>query len=490
MKPPDLSENLDHEIYRNIILAADESKSLVYLVGGWVRNLILHRPILDIDLLVYGPDYFLSSLHKRIPSTLICLDKIRGIYRFALKKSGVTIDVTLRKKIEPLFQNLLERDFTINAMAIKGADILKPNISITDILIDPFNGRHDAQKGIIRMISKENFLNDPLRLCRAFRFSSEFGFIINKKTLDFISENICLIKKVAPERIHEEWIKIMNSSQAAIYIRKMKETGLLGQIFPEIIPMDGLDQGSKHKSTLWEHSWTTLFYLEEILNTPGKHLNPRLNEMVSYVKKKYKNQIHCLKMAAIFHDIGKPKVKDIGKKGQVIFYGHQQTGGIVLKSRMEALRFSKAEIHLTIKLVQDHMRPLMLSLAKKVSDKARVNLFIHLGETWQALLLLSIADIFSTWTNREMIEKYLDFLNSLFLFREKMEKQYRKGPLITGEDLKQKLLFPPGPIMGRALRSINQLFLCDKIKTKAEAFEIAKNFLHLAEKEKTEKDSA
>ncbi len=76
----------------------------------------------------------------------------------------------------------------------------------------------------------------------------------------------------------------MQSPQAAISIKKMKETGLLGQIFPEIIPMEGLDQGSKHKFTLWEHSWTTLFYLEEILNTPGKYLNPRLNETVLHKK--------------------------------------------------------------------------------------------------------------------------------------------------------------------------------------------------------------
>jgi poly(A) polymerase len=478
MKAPDLSENLDHEIYKNINLAAEESKSLVYFVGGWVRNLILCHPILDIDLLVYGPNLFLTSLRKRIPSTLICLDKGRGIYRFALKKSHITIDITLQKKGGDLLQNLSERDFTINAMAIKGEDILKPKISIIDILVDPFNGRQDAKKGIIRMVREENLLNDPLRLCRAFRFGSEFGFTINKKTLDVISKNVFLIKKVAPERIHEEWIKIIQSSRAAINIKKMKESGLLEQIFPEILPTEGLDQGSKHRFTLWEHSWNTLFYLEEILDTPGKYLNSRLKEMVPYIKNKYKNQIHCLKMAAIFHDIGKPKVKDIGKRGQVTFYGHQQTGAIMLKSRMEALRFSKAEIRLTTKLVQDHMRPLMLSLAKRVSGKAKANFFIHLGETWQALLLLSIADFLSTGTDREKRVKYLDFLNSLFLFREKMERQYRKGPLITGEDLKQKLLFPPGPIMGKALRLINQLFLCDKIKTKEEAFVLAQKFLN------------
>jgi poly(A) polymerase len=369
-------------------------------------------------------------------------------------------------------------------MAMKSADILKPKMSIIDLLIDPFNGRQDAEKGIIRMVRKENFLNDPLRLCRAFRFSAEFGFTIHQETLDIISKNVFLIKKVAPERIHEEWIKIIQPSQAAIYIKKMKGTGLLEQIFPEIIPMEGLDQGSRHKLTLWEHSWTTLFYLEEILKTPGKYLNPGLKEMVHNIKVKYKNQLHCLKMAAIFHDIGKPKVKAIGKKGQVTFYGHQQTSTMMLKSRMEALRFSKAEIRLTTKLVQDHMRPLLLSLAKKVSDKAKANFFIHLGETWQALLLLSIADLLATGADREKTEQYLDFLYSLFLFREKMEKQSRKGPLITGEDLKQKLLFPPGPMMGRALRLINQLFLCEKIKTKAEAFEMAQKFLNHEENEK------
>ncbi len=196
MKAPIPSEDLTREIYRNINLAAEESKSLVYLVGGCVRNLILNRPILDIDLLVYGSDLFLRSLHKRIPSTQICLDKGRGIYRLALKKSPITIDITLlQEKKEPLFRNLRDRDFTINAMAMKSMDILKPKATIINLLIDPFNGRQDAEKGIIRMVREENFLNDPLRLCRAFRFGAEFGFIIDQKTLDVISKNVFLIKK-------------------------------------------------------------------------------------------------------------------------------------------------------------------------------------------------------------------------------------------------------------------------------------------------------
>ena len=101
-----------------------------------------------------------------------------------------------------------------------------------------------------------------------------------------------------------------------------------------------------------------------------------------------------------------------------------------------------------------------------------------------ALLILSIADILSTWANREKTEEYQDFLSSLLLAMKKMEEQSRKGPLITGDDLKQELSFPPGPIMGKALRLINQLFLCGKIKTKTEAFKTAQKFLNNIEDKK------
>ncbi len=131
-------------------------------------------------------------------------------------------------------------------------------------------------------------------------------------------------------------------------------------------------------------------------------------------------------MAAIFHDIGKPKVRDIGKKDQVTFYGHQQTGAIMLKSRMEALRFSKAEIPYNKTCTGSYEAPDALT-AKKVSDKAKAN-FLSIWVRPGRLVIAFHCRLFSTRANREETEKYLNFLNSLFLFREKMEKQYRKGP--------------------------------------------------------------
>ncbi|MGA1795517.1 MAG: CCA tRNA nucleotidyltransferase [bacterium] len=457
--------------------AAEEVHARVYLVGGWVRNYVLNRLSLDIDLLVYGDPGFLSSLRTRIPSTLICLDKERSIHRLALQGSPATIDVAFEKESVSLEQNLGERDFTINAMAVKSDDAALRDGFAEGLLIDPFHGREDVERGIIRMVREENFLLDPLRLCRAFRFGAEFGFAIGGETLGAITRHATLIGSVSPERIREEWVKMMGCPRTAPYVKKMQETGLLGEILPEIRPMEGLDQGPRHALCLWEHSWETLHILEEMMHDPDAFLPPVCAKLVHSFTHEQADQVPCLRMAALLHDIGKPEVAGTGKQGQITFYGHQKRGAKILGKRMDALRFSRAEIRLTTRLVENHMRPLLLSLAPKASDRAKVRLFIRLGDTWQAVLLLSLADVFATVRDPQGRNTYAGFVASLLHLKGEIAQREKKAPLVTGDDLQRELLFPPGPLMGKALAAINQSHLCGAITTQEEALAMARTFL-------------
>ncbi|MBN2374590.1 CCA tRNA nucleotidyltransferase, partial [bacterium] len=398
---------MEYDIYRHINDIAKATNARVYLVGGCVRDIILNRRIFDIDLLVYGTKDFVYKLSKRVPSTLICLDKERGIFRLAVRKSDNTIDISLETDDVSLSKNLSQRDFTLNAMAIKVDDFANPYVPFFDVLIDPFNGRQDARKGIIRLVHEENLEKDPLRLCRAFRLGAQLNFMIDKKTLEAISDKVPLINNnISPERIHEEWCKMMQSENAAHYVDQMKQTGLLCQIFPETGPMNMLDQGEMHAFELWGHSLSTLLRFEEMINNKDEDLTPVLKGLVHRLKSDYSAWITCLKTAALLHDLGKPGAKGIGRKGQVIFYGHPQAGAKILCARMKALRFSNDEIGLAAKIVHNHMRPLLLFQAKRLTDKTTARLFIHLGETWPAILLLSIADVKSTKTEKKEITAY------------------------------------------------------------------------------------
>jgi len=463
--------------------AAEEANARVYLVGGWVRNCLLKKPALDIDLLVYGKQSLLSTLRARIPSTLICMDKERRIYRLALKESPATIDVAFEKESVSLEQNLGERDFTINAMAVKLDDVVQREGFEGNLLIDPFHGREDAERGIIRMVREGNFLLDPLRVCRAFRFGAEFGFTIEGETLGAITRHAPLIRSVSPERIREEWVKMMGCPRTAPCVKRMKETGLLGEILPEIRPMEGLDQGPRHAFSLWEHSWETLRILEEMLHDPGACLPPDCAELAHSFTQRHADQIPYLRMAAILHDIGKPEVTGTGKRGQTTFYGHPKKGAEILRKRMDALRFSRAEIRLTTRLVEDHMRPLLLSLAPNASARAKVRLFIRLADTWQAVLLLSLADVFAAVRDTRERNAFAGFVCSLLLFKKGIAQREKKSPLITGDDLRKEILFPPGPLMGKALAAINQSYLCGAITTRKEALAMARTFLPRAKTE-------
>ncbi|MGA1843405.1 MAG: CCA tRNA nucleotidyltransferase [bacterium] len=476
-------QGIPGRILDRIHRAAEEVHARVYLVGGWVRNYVLNRPALDIDLLVYGDQNFLSTLRTRIPSTLICLDKERSIHRLALKGSPATIDIAFEKESVPIEQNLGERDFTINAMAVKPEDVALSSGLGEGALIDPFHGREDAEQGIIRMVREGNFLLDPLRLCRAFRFGAEFGFTIEKKTLGAITRHASLINPVSPERIREEWVKMMGCPCTAPYIKEMKETGLLGEILPEIRPMEGLDQGQRHAFTLWEHSWEVLHILEEMMHDPNAFLPPVCADLVHSFTREHADRIPYLRMAALFHDIGKPGVKETGKRGQITFYGHQKKGSKILSRRMDALRFSRAEIRLTTRLVEDHMRPLLLSLAPKASAKAKVRFFIRVGDTWQAVLLLSLADVFATVRDIQARNTYAGFVASLLHLKGEIAQREKKAPLVTGDDLQREVLFPPGPLMGKALAAIHQSHLCGAITTREEALAMARTFLPNAKTE-------
>ncbi len=470
---------MNEAIYRQIELTSNDTDTDVYFVGGCIRDIILNKPVLDIDLIVYGQKDFVVRLSRRLSCALICLDKERDIYRLAFKNSRSSIDITLVDKDVSLIQNLSERDFTINAMAVSlvSIDILNLRESLLNKLFDPFSGRQDIEGRIIRMVRRENFLNDPLRLFRAFRLGAQFGFDIHKDTLEAISENTFLINKVSPERVHEEWMKLMNCVNSALYVKQMKDTALLEHLFPELKCLEGMEQGNMHIHNLWDHSLYTLFYLEEILNSQDYYLSERLKGLLQRLREYNEKTICCLKMAALFHDLGKPEVKGLGRRGQVTFYGHPQIGGKILKSRMKELRFSNEEIYLTTKLVQDHMRPFLLWQVNNVTKRAIVRLFINIGELWPALLALSVADFLATKSDKEEIRNYVDFISSLYLNMNEIEEKREKTPFITGKELMRYMLFPSGPLMGKALRRINQAYLSGEIGTKEEAFKIAETFL-------------
>ncbi len=315
----------------------------MYEVGGCVRDSLLRRSIdaKDRDYLVCGVTVDrlqdILTRHGRVD----LVGKSFGVIKFTPYRDEVhpspTYDISLPRKerstgvrhrdfdVEfdpslPVEADLGRRDFSINAMARDLQD---------GSLIDPFDGRMDIERGLIRMVAPESFMEDPLRMLRAVQFAARFEFTIEPETYQALVDNVDLISTVSQERIAEEFNKMFTrAARPSIGLRLMHETGLMKQIIPELEETIGVDQpGGFHAYDVFEHT------LRIIDVCP-----PRLQ----------------LRLAALFHDITKPQHKRLTDEG-ASFYGHEKTGAEVARKVMRRLRYSNEIIRDVGILVDRHM---------------------------------------------------------------------------------------------------------------------------------------
>jgi len=311
----------------------------LYEVGGCVRDALLYRleDVKDRDYLVCGIPYErLTEILKR-HGRVDLVGRSFGVIKFTPFGAAVTYDVSLPRRERstgpahtdfdvdfdpslPVETDLGRRDFSINAMAR----------DLTDgALVDPFQGQRDLHDRVIRMVAAESFAEDPLRMLRAVQFAARFEFTIEPLTLASLSANASLIATVSPERIAEELNKMLTrAARPSIGLRLMQETGLLPHILPELGPTVGCEQpGGYHAYDVFEHT------LRIIDACP-----PRLH----------------LRLAALFHDITKPRHKRPTEDGAT-FYGHEVSGAETAKHVLKRLRYSTDIIRDVTVLVERHM---------------------------------------------------------------------------------------------------------------------------------------
>ncbi|OCC15945.1 tRNA nucleotidyltransferase, CC-adding [Dissulfuribacter thermophilus] len=448
----------------------------VFVSGGAIRDLLLSRPVIDIDLVVPQDAVTIATqLAKDIDGTLVSLDEDNGIYR-VVSRDGRYFDFSqYRDGAKAIDEDLRYRDFTINALALRWQDFLSGDITK---LIDPTNGLHDIKKGIIRACAKDSFHKDPLRILRAYRFLVELGFEIEPTTLTYLLE--CQGKgrldEVAKERINYEITRIFETNIAWKAINKMAELKTLLILFPELEIAQGVEQPGFHHLDVFGHSLETLKMVEKVIESP--HTFFKHSETVRAWLKENKQRIIALKWAALFHDIGKPVVK--GQKGErVTFYNHDREGALILKGISRRFRWSRSLEEIVLKLVALHMRPfhLLNDLRRGgPSSRALRRLLNATGQDYVGLFLLSMADTLAgsgPLKPPELEEEIATLFDHVHTFWTETLRPIRsKERIITGKDVMNILGIPQGPLVGRALDALEQA-QCDglvKDRTSSIAF--------------------
>jgi putative nucleotidyltransferase with HDIG domain len=459
---------------------AKKKKVKLYLVGGYLRDIILKRekdnPDIDFCLKKKAID-FARLFAREMRCGFVVLDKEHGCARLVkrIKDKAYTLDFTdFRGKT--LADDLLHRDFTINAIALELEKIFAKQ-DLTDFLIDPYAGVKDLKAKIIRMVAKTAIDLDPLRILRAFSLAAIFSFKIDKETLRIIKLKRKKLSGVSFERIRDELFKILDRPDAFGYLVNLDKLGILKIIFPEIEMMRGVSQGPYHHLDVWKHTLETVRQLGEVIKKTKNNLEIQnyLNVVISGERRRRA----LIKLGALLHDIGKPKAKR-REEGKTKFHGHERIGLEMTKDIAQRLKLSNDELDSLEKMVYWHLRPGYLADIEKITPRAKFRYFRDSAQEGVSILLISIADQRSTKgpltseVSRKIHEK-VSFNLIKEYFRKKKEKKMPR--IINGNDLMKAFKLPPSPLIGKILCEIEELQAIGKIKSKKEALEIASRFI-------------
>ncbi|MFH0912746.1 MAG: HD domain-containing protein [Candidatus Omnitrophota bacterium] len=471
------------DLLKIILKIAKTRKVKLYVVGGYLRDILLKREKENPDIdfcLKRGAINFAKGLARRMRAGFVVLDKAHGCARIVKKINGqvYTLDFTdFRGKT--LEEDLKHRDFTINSLCVE-LDRLLLYPKLDDVLIDPYGGRQDLTARIIKLVNNKAFDEDPLRLLRAFSLAITLDFKIDRQTLKAISLKAKKLSGVSFERIRDELFKILDRSGSFEYLVQLDKLKLLKIIIPEIEVMRGVKQGPYHHLDVWQHTLETVKQLELLI--VGMKNNPEVKNYLDEVISSNRSRRALIKLGALLHDIGKPAARR-REGGKTKFHGHERVGFNISKDIAWRLKLSNDELESLKRMIVWHLRPGYLADNDQISPRAKFRYFRDTGKESVSVLLISIADQRATCgplTSRESRLYHEKVARDLLKEYFRKNKQKKPPRLVTGDDLIRKFKLKPSPLIGKILQELEELQAIGKIKTKPAALKAARSLISAA----------
>jgi len=428
-------------------LAKKRSEEL-YLVGGFVRDIILQRPRNEMDFLVVGNGpKFAQQFANSLGVKNISVYKNFGTAHFmfnetALEFVGARKESYMRDSRNPIVEigtlddDIKRRDFTINTLAIS------LNEENYGDLIDTFNGLVDIENKLIRtpLDPDKTFDDDPLRIMRAFRFASQLNFTIDTTVITAAGLMAERLKIVSQERITDEFMKILASPKPSIGLILLFESGVMKVIFPEIHNLAGVEQRKDfHHKDVFYH---TCIVVDNISAS-----SPDV----------------WLRFAALVHDIAKPLTKRFVEGTGWTFHGHEELGARMMRTIFNRMKLPLTKLDYIEKLVRLHLRPIAL-VDEEVTDSAIRRLIVSADEDLDDLITLCRADI--TSKNPSKVSRYLEnyeiVMQKVKDVRERDQLRAFQSP-VRGEEIMKVCNIPPSKLVGEIKTAIEEAILDGKI---------------------------
>ena len=442
---------LDHPVFKQLSQAAKECDMKAYVVGGFVRDLMLKTPSKDIDVVVIGSGgAFAQHYFELIKSENKHISVFKNFGTAQIKTEDWVIEIIGARKEsyrrdsrKPIVEDgSLEddqqrRDFSINSM------YLSLNADDFGELLDPFNGIQDLQDGLIRTPNDPDitFSDDPLRMLRAIRFAARLGFEIEPTTWDGICRNAERIHIVSQERISDEFNAMILGKTPSVAFDLLLKSKLLERFFPEFVALLGVEtiQGKSHKDNFYH----TTQVLDNVCN---------LSDSL------------WLRWAAILHDIAKPVTKRFEPNHGWTFHGHEDRGSRMVKKIFRRLRLPLDEkMRYVEKLVAMHLRPIVLS-KEHVTDSAVRRLIVEAGEDIDDLMILCRCDI--TSKNKHKVARHIENLKVVEAkIKEVREKDELRNwqPILTGNHIIQRFKIDNPKYIGEIKTEVREAILDGRV---------------------------
>lgn len=463
-----LIEKLDNNSIIKLI-KPHVSNVQTFIVGGFIRDMIIGEESPDIDLIVCEDEIelFCKDLADKLDAYFVELDSVNHIYRLVLEDKYHYIDIT--KPIEnDIEKDIKRRDLTINAIAY--------NIN-NNRIIDITGGIDDIKNKTIKGICEQNFIDDPLRLLRIFRFYAKTGFEIDESLIKLSKKYYKKINEPAKERITTELLKMFEGKYCDSALIKLDECSLLEEIFPIYKDVKKIPPNSHHHLDLIHHLIETVKQIQIIYENSTDEIKKYLNSS------KYANvkELSFLKLAGFLHDIGKPScwtIEEDTKRHR--FIKHDEIGSKLVVPILKNLKFSKKQIEYIKQLIKYHIYPSSLVSAEDVTDKAYMKFYRKMEGYVIDVIILAMADRLSARgekVTQQMVENNINALEKLLYDYIAIQKDIKPiEKLLDGNDIMEILRIKQGPKLGKVINALKEAQISGEVNTKDEAVNFIQNF--------------
>lgn len=453
------------DILSKIITSFDNE---IYLVGGTVRDFYLGNESVDRDIIVMDEDarVFALKLAEFFNATFVPLDEENKIYRLVMSDKINYIDIT--NPIEnSLEKDLMRRDLTINAIAV--------NIRSGEI-VDISGGVTDIKNGCINYVNELNFVDDPLRLLRVYRFQAMYGFELAPETISAVCRYSHLIHKPAAERINYELMKLFNGEFAHVALENMNKTWILEEIFPIVKELKQVPPNSHHHLDLFHHSIETVKQVQNLYNVSSDEVKEHLNK----IEFGGFSRLAHLKLAAFLHDIGKFSTWTI-EEGKHRFIKHDDVGAKMSLKILKDLHFSNKQADYISSMIKYHIYPSHVMTSPQITEKIMMRYVRKMDKNSIDAVILAQADRLSARgpeITDEIVERNISSLNMLLRFYLEARETLKPLPkLLTGDEVMTLLNIKPSRKLGEIMNALHEAQISGDVTSKEHAVDFVKKLV-------------